>query len=49
MVDLHPNQWLTQLLESNENFGRAISNMEQTGKITLEKEANFAKLYRINF
>lgn len=49
VVDLHPNQWLTQLLESNENFGSAVENMEKAKKITLEKEINFAKLYRINY
>lgn len=49
IVDLHPNQWLTQLLESNENFNSAVKNMEKTGKITLEKEVSFAKLYRINY
>jgi uncharacterized membrane protein len=49
VVDLHPNQWLTQLLESNENFESAVTNMERRGKITLEKEVNFAKLYRIKY
>mgnify|MGYP001611050486 CR=1 FL=1 len=47
VVDLHPYQWLTQLLESNENFESAIKNMEKAGKIRLEKEVNDAKLYRI--
>lgn len=47
VVDLHPYQWLTQLLESNENFESAVRNMEKAGKITLEKEINFAKLYRV--
>jgi len=49
VVDLHPYQWLTQLLESNENFEAAVKNMEKAGKITLEREINFAKLYRINY
>ncbi len=49
IVDLHPNQWLTQLLESNENFNSAVRNIEKAGKITLEKEINFAKLYKINY
>lgn len=49
VVDLHPNQWLTQLLESNENFNSAVENMERAKKITLEKEVNDAKLYRINY
>ena len=49
VVDLRPNQWLTQILESNENFQSAVLNMERAGKITLEKEVNFAKLYRIDY
>lgn len=48
VVDLHPYQWLTQLLESNENFENAIENMEKAGRITLEREAGFAKLYKID-
>jgi len=47
LVDLRPNQWLTQILESNENFQSAVKNMERANKITLEKQINFAKLYRI--
>ena len=47
VVDLRPNQWLTQTLESNENFQSAVKNMERAGKIILEKEVNDAKLYRI--
>jgi uncharacterized membrane protein len=49
VVDLHPHQWLTQLLETSENFGQGVKNMEKAGKITLEKEINDAKLYRINY
>jgi uncharacterized membrane protein len=49
VVDLHPNQWLTQLLESNENFQTAVNNMERTGKITLKQAINYAKLYYINY
>lgn len=49
VVDLHPNQWLTQLLESNENFEAAVTNMEKAGKITLDKEVNAAKLYKISY
>jgi len=49
VVDLHPNQWLTQLLESNENFNSAINNMEKTGKIKLIKQVNEARLYKITY
>jgi len=49
VVDLHPHQWVTQLLESNENFESAVRNMEKAGKIVLEREINSAKIYRINY
>lgn len=49
VVDLHPHQWLTQLLESNENFSRAVKNMEKTGKIKLISSVNDAGLYKINY
>jgi hypothetical protein len=47
VVDTRPNQWLTQILETNENWLSAISNMEKVGKITLEKQVGDAKLFRI--
>lgn len=47
VVDRRPNQWLTQILEANANFQAAVVNMEKAGKISLEKEVGFAKLYRI--
>jgi len=49
VVDLHPNQWATQLLETNANFESAIGNMEDSKKISLIRETNYAKLYRINY
>lgn len=48
LVDLHPNQWLTQLLETNEHFGEAMNNMEKANKISLEKSVGSARLYRVN-
>ena len=48
LVDLHPNQWLTQLLETNENFGLAVQNMEKAGRITIEKSINDVRLYRVH-
>jgi len=47
VVDTRPNQWLTQILESNENWLSAISNMEKVGKIQLEKQVGEVKMYRI--
>ncbi|OGG11263.1 hypothetical protein A2Z00_02100, partial [Candidatus Gottesmanbacteria bacterium RBG_13_45_10] len=49
VVDTRPNQWLTQILESNENWLSAIHNMEKTGRITLEKAAGMTKMYRIHW
>lgn len=49
VVDLHPKQWVTQLLESNENFNEAVNNMEKAGKIKLVKNVNYVKLYKINY
>jgi len=48
LVDTRPNQWLTQILETNENWHSAISNMEKTGKITLERSVGDARLYRVH-
>lgn len=49
LVDTRPNQWLTQTLESNENWAQAINNMEKTGKIVLENRVGDARLYRITY
>ncbi len=47
VVDTRPDQWLTQILESNQNWLSALSNMEKTGTITLEKQIGDARMYRI--
>ncbi|RJQ37689.1 DUF2079 domain-containing protein [Candidatus Microgenomates bacterium] len=47
VVDLRPNQWVTQLLETNENFSQAVTNMEKSRKIKLIKQINDAKLFQI--
>jgi len=49
VIDLHPNQWITQLLESNENFRSAVENMEKAKKITKIQSINNAFLYKINY
>lgn len=49
VVDLRPNQWLTQTLEETKNFVAGVKNMEKAGKIALMREINAAKLYRINY
>ncbi len=48
VLDLHPNQWVTQLLETNEHVASAVANMEKSGKITLEKSVGDAKFYKVN-
>ena len=47
VIDARPNQWLTQILESNENYQSAINNMVKRGTITLVKSVGDAKLYKI--
>ena len=47
VVDLRPHQWLTQILESTQNFQSAVRNMEKAGKIKLERQINDINLYRI--
>ncbi len=49
VVDMHPNQWVTQLLESNEHFSESVKNMEQAKKIRLVKQVGDARLYTINY
>ena len=48
VVDTRPNQWLTQILESNENWLSAIANMEKTGDIVLKNQVGAAKLYQVH-
>ncbi len=47
VVDLHPGQWLTQLLESNENFKNAVKNMGDAKKIKLVRKIGEARIYKI--
>ncbi|HUQ84966.1 MAG TPA: DUF2079 domain-containing protein [Candidatus Limnocylindrales bacterium] len=49
IINLDNRQWVTQLLESPENFKSAVVNMEKTGKISLEKNINTAYIYKINY
>ncbi len=48
VVDLHPNQWITQLLETNEHVESAVSNMEKAKKITLVTSVGAARMYKID-
>jgi len=47
VLDRRPNQWLTQILETNEHFEDAINNMEKVGKIKHVKNIGDAYLYKI--
>ncbi len=47
VVDTRPDQWLTQILESNEHWNSAIANMEKAGKIQLVNQVGGTKLYKI--
>ena len=49
VVDTRPDQWLTQILETNGHWLEAIGNMERAGKIVFDKDVGFAKLYRISY
>ena len=49
VVDLRPDQWLTQTLEKTENFVAAVNNMETVNKIKLISEVGMARLYRVNY
>ena len=49
LVDRRMNQWITQILSSNEGFQEAIINMENAGKIEILKKINDTNLYKINY
>lgn len=48
LVDTRPNQWLTQILETNEHFMNAVTNMENAGTIVLERSVGNARLYQVH-
>lgn len=47
IVDVHPNAWLTQLLETNENVESALDNMARDGRIVLVQSVGNARMYKI--
>ncbi|MEK7559452.1 MAG: DUF2079 domain-containing protein [Patescibacteria group bacterium] len=49
ILDLRPNQTITQLLESNEHFQSAVRNMESAGRIKKVRNISYATLYKINY
>jgi hypothetical protein len=48
LVDTRPDQWLTQILETNENYKSAITTMEKKGVIHEVQSVGDAKLYRVS-
>jgi len=48
LIDTHPNEWVTMLLESPDHVNEALANMEKLGKITLLQKINDIRLYKIN-
>lgn len=49
VVDTRPNQWLTQILESNDHWLEAIGNMEKMGRIKLHDSVGSTRLYTITY
>ncbi|MBI3343230.1 DUF2079 domain-containing protein, partial [Candidatus Gottesmanbacteria bacterium] len=48
VVDTRPDQWLTQILESNEHWREAIRNMEKIKIIKLVESVGFARMYEVS-
>ena len=47
LIDLHPNEWLTQLLETNDHVAQALANMQKTGRIHLSQKIGDTALYTV--
>lgn len=47
VVDTRPDQWLTQILETNDHWLEAIGNMEKMGEIKFERSVGAARIYKI--
>ena len=49
LIDSHPDEWLTMLLETPEHVKEALTDMEKLGKITPVRKIHDIGLYRINY
>lgn len=49
VLDKRHEQWVTQILESNEHFQEAIKNMEKAQRIQPVRQVGDAVLYRVNY
>ena len=47
LIDTHPGEWLTMLMETPDHVNEALANMEKMGNITLLRRINSASLYKI--
>ena len=47
LVDTHPGEWLTMLLETPDHVNEALVNMEKLNKISLVQKINDIRLYKI--
>lgn len=47
VVDTRPDQWLTQILESNDHWNEAIRNMEKSDVIKIEQFVGAGRLYKV--
>ncbi len=48
LIDTHPGEWITMLLETPEHVAEALTNMEKLNNITLMQKINDIRLYRVN-
>ncbi|HUD19465.1 MAG TPA: DUF2079 domain-containing protein [Patescibacteria group bacterium] len=48
LIDLHENEWLTQLLETNDHVTQALTNMQKTGNIHLSQKIGDVALYTVS-
>ena len=49
VADMRPGQWLTQILETSDNWNSALVNMEKVGRIVLLKQIGSMKLFTIHY
>lgn len=48
LIDVHPNEWLTMLLETPDHVNEALTDMDKLKKIALLRQVNDIRLYKIN-
>lgn len=48
LIDTHPGEWLTMLLETPDHVNEALTNMETLGKISLLRQIHDIRFYKVN-